>query len=459
MEFYNAGINHMSHNVPLLTGFQMPMPAPEKIKNLVFSGGGTKGIAYVGVLGVLDDLGITKNIERYAGASAGAITAALLAIGMTTKEIEANLPTSFMKFLDPEKGKADDIVKELGRIGKAIDGSIDFWDIIKLITDSKSIIKPEMEHMGLFKGDAFLSWLKGCFNKKEGINGEITFKELHDKTKKELHLMLCNANYGKTIVANHINTPDMPVALAVRCSMAIPFFFYPIKYKGDVFVDGGTMYNYPIEIFDNVCEPDETLGFILSTASSILWPERSEDNGFFQHLGRVFGAIMNVSYEYCFREGNASRTIFVDPAGVSSINFNLSEQQINNLKANGKNAAEKFFSSRFGPDQNLPIQREYSYPIVVPSGKTISASFCFKSISEVEECILVNGNLFNDGTDILFKATTCAAWSWTNTQKTNAIIFVTGWNKADKWLQIPGIINSHNSIDFGNGLIVSYDLK
>lgn len=459
MDFFNPGITikttgHLLHNA-----FGMPSPTPEKIENLIFSGGGTKGVAYVGVLRILDQMGISQKIKRYAGASAGAIIAALLAIGMSTDDIEKNLPTSFMRFLDPEKGSADDIIKELARIGKVLDGSIDIWDILKIIWNEGVIIDPEKEHMGLFQGVAFLNWLKSCFESKK-ISGDITFKQLYDKTGKELHLMLCDSNYGKTLDANYINTPDMSVTLAVRCSMAIPFFFYPMAYNGDLFVDGGTMYNYPVEIFDSVTKPECTLGFILSTASSVLWPKRSDDNNLIQHIGRVLGAIMNVSYEYCFREGNASRTVFVDPAGVSAINFNLTPEQIKALKENGTKATTAFFQSTYGPAGNLPIQREDTFPVVVPSGKTLAMKFNFDSSGSAEtKAIVVNGDLFDGNSDIWQKAVNTSAastWEWKNTGTTNKILFVSGWTKSDGWIQTGGSIITHNTISFDCGFNATY---
>lgn len=54
-----------------------------KFRNLVFEGGGVKGIAYVGALGVLEERKITLNIERIGGTSAGAINAILLGLGFT----------------------------------------------------------------------------------------------------------------------------------------------------------------------------------------------------------------------------------------------------------------------------------------------------------------------------------------------------------------------------------------
>ena len=47
-------------------------------KNLVFEGGGVKGIAYVGALEVLDREGILNDIERVAGTSAGAMVAVMV---------------------------------------------------------------------------------------------------------------------------------------------------------------------------------------------------------------------------------------------------------------------------------------------------------------------------------------------------------------------------------------------
>lgn len=55
-------------------------------RNLVFEGGGVKGIAYCGALGVLDERGILSWIRRVGGASAGAINATILALGYTVDE-------------------------------------------------------------------------------------------------------------------------------------------------------------------------------------------------------------------------------------------------------------------------------------------------------------------------------------------------------------------------------------
>ncbi len=45
-----------------------------QFRNLVFEGGGVKGIAYAGAIGVLEDKEILPDIRRVAGTSAGAIS-------------------------------------------------------------------------------------------------------------------------------------------------------------------------------------------------------------------------------------------------------------------------------------------------------------------------------------------------------------------------------------------------
>ncbi|WP_106225170.1 patatin-like phospholipase family protein [Legionella pneumophila] len=57
-------------------------------KNLVFRGGGSKGVAYVGALQSLSEQGVLENIENVAGSSAGAMTAAIVACGGSAELME-----------------------------------------------------------------------------------------------------------------------------------------------------------------------------------------------------------------------------------------------------------------------------------------------------------------------------------------------------------------------------------
>jgi NTE family protein len=74
---------------------------PYHFQNLVFEGGGVKGIAYAGALQVLEAKGILNDIRRVGGASAGAINAVLVGLNYTLTEVESILKTlDFKRFMD-----------------------------------------------------------------------------------------------------------------------------------------------------------------------------------------------------------------------------------------------------------------------------------------------------------------------------------------------------------------------
>jgi len=89
----------------------------------VFEGGGALGAAYAGALGALDDNNIW--FARVAGASAGAITAALIAVGFTAPEIQW-LMSSY-------PGRKEPLPRTLSALGiKEPIGFTDFLDFPKL---------------------------------------------------------------------------------------------------------------------------------------------------------------------------------------------------------------------------------------------------------------------------------------------------------------------------------------
>lgn len=58
-----------------------------QFENLVFEGGGVKGIAYGGALELLEAKGIMPQIKQTSGASAGAIAALLVGLGCSSADV------------------------------------------------------------------------------------------------------------------------------------------------------------------------------------------------------------------------------------------------------------------------------------------------------------------------------------------------------------------------------------
>src|SRR5690349_10381956 len=58
-----------------------------EVRHLVFEGAGIRGIAYAGVIEVLEQKGRLPGVRQVGGTSAGAITALMLSIGYNATEI------------------------------------------------------------------------------------------------------------------------------------------------------------------------------------------------------------------------------------------------------------------------------------------------------------------------------------------------------------------------------------
>ena len=194
--------------------------------NLVFKGGGVKGVAYAGAIQQLNSMGLLKGIKRVAGTSAGAITAALMAMGYTPDEIEYIVlnEMDFKSFMDKS------------------------WLPVNLTR----VVK----HFGWYKGEAFKKWLGEKIKEKTGT-ARTTFSDLSILTNekkdnfRDLYVVATNLDRQYPEIFSVEENVNTPIVDAVRMSMSIPLFFKSVIWNSNVMVDGGMGYNYPIDLFDN----------------------------------------------------------------------------------------------------------------------------------------------------------------------------------------------------------------
>jgi hypothetical protein len=94
----------------------------------------------------------------------------------------------------------------------------------------------------------------------KGHSSDLTLKELHIMTKKNLVITAVNIKTASVLYMNHVDYPDVSVISAIMGSMALPPLFPPVNIKindKDILVaDGALIDNFPISQFD----PDTTLG-------------------------------------------------------------------------------------------------------------------------------------------------------------------------------------------------------
>ncbi len=294
-------------------------------KNLVFEGGGVKGVAYGGALEVLEQSQITPQIERVAGTSAGAITATMVSLNYTAAEfVDIMMNLDFSKFED---------------------GS-DLGGPIRLV-----------EHYGWFKGDYFLNLMESFIERKAG-DGRATFRDLKKAGRfKDLHVFGTDLSQQAVQQFSYAETPDVAVADAVRISMSIPFFFESREYEGNVYCDGGVLNNYPVSTFDEeyaAADPEtghtmlhrtpnpETLGFHLDNLDQP--PPRPVDK-VRRFAGAVFEAILNIQNILLKASpGDERRTVFINDLGVKTTDFQLSDQTKRDLIEQGRIATTTYLN-------------------------------------------------------------------------------------------------------------------
>ncbi len=323
-------------------------------KNLVFEGGGVKGIAYLGALKVLDEKNILENIQRVGGTSAGAINAVLVGLGYDQAETEEILwDLDFNQFMDDSWG--------VGR------------DVQRLI-----------DEFGWYKGDFFRNWIAQLIKTKTG-NSESTFADIEalkaTKGFKSMYFMGTNLSTSFSEVFSAEHTPRICVADAARISMSIPLFFASKRsMRGDVYVDGGVLDNYPVKLFDrkkylkteNYVEPNyykkvnkqiqdlirpvseyvynkETLGFRLDTKEEIsvfrdhAVPTSQPIDSFFDYTSALINTLMEAQQNSHLHSDDWARTVYIDTLGVNTTDFDLSDEKKQQLVTSGQQGADSYF--------------------------------------------------------------------------------------------------------------------
>jgi NTE family protein len=211
-----------------------------KPQYICMEGSGIKAFAHVGALQVLDSMHALNNIQAYAGTSGGAIIATLMAIGYTPNELEK------IAYLVPMQKISD------GHLSRLL------------------LPKYFSKNLGAYNGIYFLNWIKKMIAAKTQ-NENITFGQLHilalQGKAKDVVITSTNLTLQNLTVYSYKNYFNMPICNAVRASMSIPFVFKPAlidslgniynkqnkNFSYNVMVDGGTLYNYPIGVFDSSC--------------------------------------------------------------------------------------------------------------------------------------------------------------------------------------------------------------
>ncbi|MBW3652885.1 MAG: patatin-like phospholipase family protein [Actinobacteria bacterium] len=316
------------------------MPAAD----LVLEGGGMKGIGLGGAIGALMRAGY--RFERVAGTSAGAIAGALVAAGVSEREL-ADAMARLRYERVPDRG--------LPKIPLLSEG-------ISLLHDG-----------GAYEGDYIHRFVRD----ELAALGVRTFGDLRrsdpgadanlpPERSYALVVMATDITHGRLLrlpwdyALLGLDPDEQLVADAVRASISIPLYFDPVVVRDGetgervTLVDGGVLSNYPIEIFDRTdLRPPRwpTLGVKVV-------PELSAgQRGLFPGIALpalppvrlleqvVATAIAGHDQSYLERPCVRRRTIAVDTRAVGIVEFDASARQRAMLIANGAAAAQAFLAT------------------------------------------------------------------------------------------------------------------
>ncbi|MCI6618917.1 MAG: patatin-like phospholipase family protein [Prevotella sp.] len=192
---------------------------------LVLGGGGAKGAAEVGVLKVIEQLGIP--IDYIAGTSIGSIVGGLYAVGYRSDRLDTLFCSQDWAVL-----LADRDVRLRDRVLTERDGVTYIFGF----PVSRKNSKHADPAFGMVKGDHIMHSLDSLtFNMRDPIHFDslpIPFRCVATAFPSQKEIVLSKGNFARSM----------------RASMAIPGVFKPVKMGNEWLFDGGMMNNLPVDV-------------------------------------------------------------------------------------------------------------------------------------------------------------------------------------------------------------------
>lgn len=201
---------------------------------IALAGGGLKGVAYIGALKALEELGI--KIDYISGTSSGSMAASLYAMGCAPEEMKKIIYESYKNLVKIPK--------------KSIISSVGTY-----------ITKKQLTLEGLISGERVENLIQNAAKERNYDNIKEIKMPLAITTVDTISTKECiflSRDYNlKNDDIDYIY--DISIGKAVRSSMAFPGIFTTSKFKNYNFIDGGTKDNLPIKVLKDM-GADVTIG-------------------------------------------------------------------------------------------------------------------------------------------------------------------------------------------------------
>ena len=270
---------------------------------IVLGGGGVKAIAHIGALKALEEQSALRFVRKYIGLSAGSLVAFGMVLGYTIAALKDICERfDFAILQDP-----------------APEGFLSFID-----------------NYGIDTGDRLVRFLQALLTIK-GLTPDLTFEGLKaTRPQLQLEVVASNLTTGEPVIFSAANTPKCRVVNALRASMSLPFYFWPVHIDDHLYVDGGVHGLYPM----NLLSPEEqavSLGIILLQHID-KWNHFDGPDSFILRLYEL----ASTSKSRLLYDRYSDNTICIRTPAISSIQFGLSAEDRCLLYENGYKAAQNY---------------------------------------------------------------------------------------------------------------------
>lgn len=330
------------------------LPNHYPFTNLVFQGGGVRAYAYHGALRVLEEYGILPQIERVAGTSAGALQATLLSFRLSAAET-----IDCYKTVDHAKIRKPDTDEDDQHNNRLLDLPLD------RVRDNLNVANRLLRKFGLYTNTYMQDWLHETIA-QYCQHGRATFADFQACGFRDLYIIAVNVTRHRAEIFSADTTPDVAVADAVLMSAAIPFFFEAVRFdgksfgKGDYYIDGGALSNFPLNLFDDPKFKDssrhftygvnwETLGCRLFRPSDCSQEEPEITNilNYAENVVETMSKVQNVAVDV--RAVDRWRSISISDCCVSTTDFHIrpdeSDPKYVEMVETGEQAAREYLEN------------------------------------------------------------------------------------------------------------------
>jgi len=400
---------------------------PFGIEKVVFSGGGTRGIIYIGSLIALYKLNTLFYLNTFIGTSAGALTALFLGCITPIKDIYENTKTQIINNIDDKiyYEALQFFVKRLWNrpIATFYDKpSYSFFGLLNAMTtlmkdnslydNEKSgfniwialICKKICKIMGNTLDEKIIIKYNGSII-DENINDELidtckfdnyiierffTFQEYYEITGKSIIITGTQTKNIKTVYYTYKNDEykNLDILTAILASMSIPWIFKAPIINNCYHFDGGLYDNYPISINDikndKIISYDNTIfGILIDNKDTII-----NVNDVITELWIIYNGFNKITH--------------IDNLQVSNEFIKLSElffeikTELSNLLFAPKELIRQYIENESIYNINNLFDTETQYKIVINNLLLKLVDYNIKNLDDVFECSINHGKICDE---------------------------------------------------------------